>query len=136
MDPVKNFQREKKNLQKFFERKGKLGIIGIKTTINQSVFGVFSISFISAEFFHIYIKSIRAKWMKHAMGMRKAPKINGIIIKRMPFPLPPLAEQYHIVAKVNALMTLCDALEARLKELTVVGEVCSGGGKAGGGGKG
>jgi type I restriction enzyme S subunit len=50
------------------------------------------------------------------MGLRKAPNINGIIIKRMPFPLPPLAEQHRIVAKVDALMALCDALESRLKE--------------------
>jgi type I restriction enzyme S subunit len=37
-------------------------------------------------------------------------------IKAIFLPLPPLAEQHRIVAKVDALMALCDALESRLKE--------------------
>jgi hypothetical protein len=36
------------------------------------------------------------------------------VFRASPFPLPPLAEQRRIVAKVDALMTLCDRLDASL----------------------
>lgn len=42
--------------------------------------------------------------------------LNHGILKKMPFALPPLAEQHRIVAKVDELMTLCDALKARLAD--------------------
>jgi type I restriction enzyme S subunit len=42
--------------------------------------------------------------------------LTGVSLKQFNFPLPPLAEQHRIVAKVDALMALCDVLEARLKE--------------------
>ena len=40
--------------------------------------------------------------------------VNGTALKNMLIPLPPLAEQHRIVTKVDALMALCDRLEASL----------------------
>lgn len=40
--------------------------------------------------------------------------ISQVKLKAIPVPLPPLAEQHRIVAKVDALMALCDRLEASL----------------------
>jgi type I restriction enzyme, S subunit len=42
--------------------------------------------------------------------------ISASNLKEIRFPLPPLAEQYRIVAKVDALMALCDRLEASLAD--------------------
>jgi len=42
------------------------------------------------------------------------PKINQTTLKSLPLPIPPLAEQRRIVAKVDELMALVDALEAQL----------------------
>lgn len=40
--------------------------------------------------------------------------ISASNLKEVPFPLPPLAEQYRIVSKVDELMALCDRLETSL----------------------
>jgi len=42
--------------------------------------------------------------------------LNHGILKMMPVPLPPVAEQKRIVAKVDGLMALCDTLKARLND--------------------
>jgi type I restriction enzyme, S subunit len=39
-------------------------------------------------------------------------------VNGFPIPLPPLTEQHRIVAKVDALMALCDQLEASLTTAT------------------
>ncbi len=44
------------------------------------------------------------------------PSLSMGTIREINIVLPPLAEQHRIVAKVDVLMALCDALESRLKE--------------------
>ena len=45
-----------------------------------------------------------------------APRINVATVKAYPIPVPSLAEQHHIVAKVDQLLALCDRLKADLAE--------------------
>jgi len=53
----------------------------------------------------------------HATGLT-AKGIKAAKLKPLPIPIPPPAEQHRIVAKVNELMALCDALEASIAAAT------------------
>ena len=55
----------------------------------------------------------RAELVERAYGAGK-PGLNLDNIRSLSIPLPPLAEQHRIVAKVDKLMGLCDRLEASL----------------------
>ncbi|WP_116599997.1 restriction endonuclease subunit S [Primorskyibacter marinus] len=74
-------------------------------------------SAMSLRFVHLWCISpvARGYLMANATGAQKTmPKINQGVLKALPIMIPPLAEQHRIVAKVDALMALCDRLEAAL----------------------
>lgn len=70
------------------------------------------------EFAHLVLISPtgRQYFQSKATGTSGSmPKINQSVVKAFPIPVPPLAEQKRIVAKVGELMKLCDELEAQLE---------------------
>lgn len=93
---------------------GKSGVLGVSSTINQSVFALPPTDGIDVGFLHTYVITVRSQWMSFAAGLRKDPNINGQIIKKMVMPLPPLAEQFRIVTRVAQLRRLCADLRQRL----------------------
>jgi type I restriction enzyme, S subunit len=101
---------------------GKSGMLGVSSTINQSVFALPPTEGIDVNFLHTYVITVRSQWMSFAAGLRKDPNINGQIIKKMVMPLPPLAEQSRIVTRVNELRSLCADLRKKFVNSRLVME--------------
>ena len=75
------------------------------------------ISAMYAQFIKTYLGS-QLYWgqlYENASGTGQ-PNVNATALKSLLIPIPPLAEQYRIVAKVDELMALCDQLKARLAD--------------------
>ena len=71
----------------------------------------------SLRFIHLAAISPPARKFlsENASGAQKTmPKINQKTLASLPIPLPPLAEQNRIVAKVDELLAVCDQLETQL----------------------
>lgn len=81
------------------QRLGKLGF-------SESIAPEFAFWFFNSEFF-------RGELARTCTGMKVRHTSPDRVLK-VPFPLPPLAEQHRIVTKVDELMALCDRLEAQL----------------------
>ena len=82
---------------------------------NMALFKYFSKNFSSPQFLHIFLSVIAEDMKAKAAGGVQSFVALGTI-RNQPIALPPLQEQHRIVAKVEELMALCDALKARLAD--------------------
>jgi type I restriction enzyme S subunit len=91
---------------------GKVAILEIEATTNQAVCACTCLSGIYNHFLFLLLKAYLPFFTGQGAGGAQ-PNISREKIIATPVPLPPLAEQKRIVAKVDQLMTLCNELEAR-----------------------
>lgn len=104
-----------------FARKGRLGLPRFlppfeKFTFSHTLFSIKPMTGLDPAYL---LWSLRrdevVAWLTSEMNQNTGvPTLGKAKTEKLPIPLPPLAEQHRIVAKVDALMALCDRLEAAL----------------------
>lgn len=76
-----------------------------------------------AQWLHLcFLSPASARGTLETLAYGAKPGLNLSNIRELVIPIPPLAEQKRIVAKVNELMAMCDELEAKLTQSSVVSE--------------
>lgn len=91
---------------------GKAAILGVRGTTNQAVCACTPFSGFSNIYLLMLLKAYRPRFIGMGAGGAQ-PNISREKIIATVIALPPLEEQHRIVAKVDELMSLCDALEAQ-----------------------
>jgi type I restriction enzyme S subunit len=92
------------------------GILTFDACFPDSVVGFIPASmFETARYFEYFVRTAKANLLEFAPATAQK-NINLEILMSVVIPIPPLAEQQRIVAKVDEVMALCDQLEASLTD--------------------
>lgn len=86
---------------------GKLGFLGVDASTNQAICGIFENENVYLHFLKYYLFHKRNKLIEKGAGGAQ-PNISQTILKELLIPLPPLAEQQRIVAKIEELFSSLD----------------------------
>jgi type I restriction enzyme S subunit len=96
------------------------GILAFDACFPDSVVGFQPTSaFENARYFEYFVRTAKANLLEFAPATAQK-NINLVILNSVLIPLPPLAEQRRIVAKVDELMALCDRLETCLRDADTI----------------
>jgi len=94
-----------------------LGEAGMRTFASYLIRLRPSLKWSSAQFLNTAMNSPvfrETQVVPHIKKQTGQANVNGTALKNMLIPLPPLAEQHRIVARVDELMGLCDQLETKI----------------------
>ena len=94
---------------------GYVVIAGTELATNQGFKSCVPFILETNEFLYYVLRNAGARIDREASGTTFR-EVSGKIVAQIPVPLPPLAEQKRIVAKVDELMALCDRLESLQQE--------------------
>lgn len=81
---------------------GKLGKLGMDATTNQAVCVFFPAPCLDKDYLFHYLRTIRPRLLNDSFGGAQ-PNISQTFIRKLPVPVPPIAEQYRIVAQIEEL---------------------------------
>lgn len=88
---------------------GKLGRLAIDAATNQAVCAFFPGKKLDSSFLWHYLRGIRGELLHSSFGAAQ-PNISQTLIRNLEIPIPPLAEQRRIVARVDGLTSRSEQL--------------------------
>ena len=102
---------------------GKCNLIDRECAFNQQINSLSPVQWVDSQFL---LLAVRAQYFQEAAWNKSSSTTLAILNKgkwiSIPVPIPPLAEQRRIVAKVEQLMAIVNELEARLADSRAAGE--------------